>query len=307
MEYGIIVGERIFIMFLILILGALCYVKGIITKDGTKQLSRIALTIVNPVLIFISYQADYDERLLNGLLWAFILSALSFVFSIIAAQFLIRSKNKNACSIERFSVIYSNCAFICIPLINSLYGSEGVLYLTAYLTFFNLLVWTHGLMLMKGEKDFSSFAKALKSPSVIAVIIGLVCYLLQLRLPEVPSQAMKYISDMNTPLAMLIAGATAAQTNIIKSLKDMKIYYISFLKLIFIPAAVFLIINLFPAPDTVKMTILVAAGCPAATMGTMFAVTLDKDPQKCSEIFTATTLLSCITLPLLVAGAGMLL
>lgn len=111
MEYGIIVGERIFIMFLILILGALCYVKGIITKDGTKQLSRIALTIVNPVLIFMSYQADYDERLLNGLLWAFILSSVSFVFSIIAAQFLIRHKNKDTCSIEQFSVIYSNCAF----------------------------------------------------------------------------------------------------------------------------------------------------------------------------------------------------
>ena len=307
MEYGLIVGERIFIMFLILILGALCFLKGIITKDGTKQLSRIALNIVNPVLIFMSYQSEYDDRLISGLLWAFALSAISFAFTIIAAMFFIRQKNNDDCPIERFSVIYSNCAFMCIPLISGLYGSEGVLYLTAYLTVFNLLVWTHGLMTMKGERDFSSFAKALKSPSVIAVILGLICYLTQLRLPDIPSQAMEYIADMNTPLAMLIAGATAAQSNILKSLKNIRIYYICFLKLILIPAAVFLIINLLPAPDTVKTTILVATGCPAAPMGTMFAVTLDKNPQKCSEIFTATTLLSGITLPLLVCGTGIML
>lgn len=306
MQYGLIVGERIIIMFFILVVGALCYLKGIINKDGTKQLSKIALTIVNPLLIFMSYQTDYNSALLHNLLWAFLLSIISFAICIFAVNFLI-SKKKPDYSIERFSVIYSNCAFICIPLINGLYGSEGVLYLTAYLTCFNLLVWTHGIMTMKGEKDFSSFTKALKSPSVIAVVLGLICYLTQLRIPEIPAQAMRYITDMNTPLAMIIAGATAAQTNIIKSLKNKRIFYITFLKLIFIPFIVFLIMNLFPAPDIVKMTVLIATACPTATMCTMLAVTLDKNPNRCAEIFTVTTVLSCITLPLIVVIAGLII
>lgn len=87
-------------------------------------------------------------------------------------------------AVERVSSIYSNCAFMCIPLINGIYGSEGVLYLTAYLTFFNVLIWTHGLMTMKGERDFSSLVKALISPSVIAVVVGLICYLTNVRLPK---------------------------------------------------------------------------------------------------------------------------
>ena len=103
---------------------------------------------------------------------------------------------------------------MCIPLINGIYGSEGVLYLTAYLTFFNVLIWTHGLMTMKGERDFSSLVKALVSPSVIAVVVGLICYLTNIRLPKVPATALQYIADMNTPIAMVIAGATAAQTNV---------------------------------------------------------------------------------------------
>ena len=39
MEAGLIIGNQIIIMFIILIIGAFCYLKGIITKDGTKQLS----------------------------------------------------------------------------------------------------------------------------------------------------------------------------------------------------------------------------------------------------------------------------
>lgn len=73
MEAGLIIGNQIIIMFIILIIGAFCYLKGIITKDGTKQLSSFALNIINPVLIFMSYQSKYDKTLVHGLLWSFLL------------------------------------------------------------------------------------------------------------------------------------------------------------------------------------------------------------------------------------------
>ena len=44
MEAGLIIGNQIIIMFIILIIGAFCYLKGIITKDGTKQLSLIHIS-----------------------------------------------------------------------------------------------------------------------------------------------------------------------------------------------------------------------------------------------------------------------
>lgn len=166
---------------------------------------------------------------------------------------------------------------MCIPLINGIYGSEGVLYLTAYLTFFNVLIWTHGLMTMKGERDFSSLVKALISPSVIAVVVGLICYLTNIRLPKVPATALQYIADMNTPIAMVIAGATAAQTNVLKALQNRRIYYVSLCKLIILPVAGFLAAWILNPPPIVLMTVTIAAACPAATMCTMFAVNLDND------------------------------
>lgn len=297
MEYGFIIGERIIIMFIILLIGAFCYMKGLITKEGTKQLSVVELNLVNPILIFMSYQKDYESDMAYNLLWAFILSAVSYAIAIVLSYLLVSKKQKSF-SIERFSVVYSNCGFIGIPLINGLFGAEGVLYLTAYVTFFNFLVWTHGLMTMKEKIDFSSALKAIKAPSVIAIFLGLICYFTRLHLPSIPAQALQYISDMNTPLAMIIAGATAAQTNILSVFRKPRNYLICFYKLLAIPLIAFLVVRLFNVSSIVCTTLTVAAACPVATTGIMFAITLDKDSEKCSEFFTMSTLLSALTLPL---------
>lgn len=297
MNAGLVIGKQILIMFIILLLGVVCNLRGIITKDGTKSLSAVELNIVNPILIFMSYQSEYRSELMTGLMWSFILSAVSFALAITLAMVFVPKKSDYSV-VQRFSVIYSNCGFMGIPLVKNIYGDEGVLYLTAYVTVFNLLVWTHGYILMKGEKDFSSLKKALLSPSVLATILGFIFYVTNVRLPEVPSTSMQLISGMNTPLAMLIAGATVAQTNILKAFKGAAMYRVCLGKLILVPAVTFAALSLFNAPAMVKMVVTIAAGCPVATTGTMFAISMDRFPKKSSEFFAATTVLSGLTLPL---------
>ena len=90
----------------------------------------------------------------------------------IALSTFIIPKKREDWSLERFSAVYSNCGFIGIPLIRGIYGDEGVLYLTAYITLFNILVWTHGYMTMKESHELKTFFKSLRSPSVAAVFIG---------------------------------------------------------------------------------------------------------------------------------------
>ena len=296
MDAGMVILRQIVIMFIILLIGFGCSMKGLITKEGNKQLSAVALHIVNPLLIFMSYQSDYSSKLLRGLLWSFLLSGLSFAVPIWLSTLLIK-KTRPEHELERFSAVYSNCGFIGIPLIRGIYGDEGVLYLTAYITLFNILIWTHGLMTMKGSKDMKSFLNSLKAPSVVAVFIGLIFYLLQIRLPDFLHTSLQYVSDMNTPLAMLIAGSAAAQTNVVKALKNSGLYIVAALKLAVLPLAAMALLHFLPAPHIVQMVVLIASACPVATTGTMFAIQYDKNPERCSEFFAVTTLLSGLTLP----------
>ncbi|WP_024857782.1 AEC family transporter [Ruminococcus albus] len=297
MGAGVVILKQIVIMFIILLIGLWCSLKGLITKEGNKQLSKVALYIVNPLLIFMSYQSEYSSKLLRGLMWSFLLSGITFGVAIALSTLLI-SKKRPEHSLERFSAVYSNCGFIGIPLIRGIYGDEGVLYLTAYITLFNILVWTHGYMTMKESRDFKSFIKAATSPSVIAVFIGLIFYLMQIRLPEILHTSLQYVSDMNTPLAMLIAGSAAAQTNVLKALKNKGLYMVCAYKLFLLPIVAFALVQFLPAPHMVKMVVLIASACPVATTGTMFAIQFDKNPERCSEFFAVSTLLSGLTLPL---------
>ncbi len=313
MENAKIIGMRVLIMSIILVIGAIAYKTKVISKEGTKQLSAVELKLVNPMLIFMSYQQDFNSELLKGLLWSFLLSAGSFAVMIPLSMFLKR-KGKENWSVERFSCIYSNCGFMGIPLIRGLYGDEGVLYLTAYITVFNLLVFTHGYMMMKEDTDLSAFVKALKSPTIISVIVGVICYVTKLRLTGIPAvggviaEALQFVADMNTPLAMIIAGATAAQSDLLRSFKDLSTMTTAFYKLILVPAAVVLLMSLVPhaVPLMPGLIVCIACACPAATTGTMFALLFDKNAKHCSEIFAITTVLSMLTLPLAAGFASIL-
>lgn len=290
---------QVAVMFIIIAVGFICGKTRLITEEGVRQLSDLTLKLVNPILIFVTYQTDYDSELLKGLLWALLLSVITHTVSILLITFLIPDKAGRETGIERVASVYSNCGFMGIPLIGAIFGGEGIIYVTAYMTIFNLLVWTHGLMEVKGERNFRSLLFVLKSPVIIAIFLGIICFVLRLRLPEIVLTPLDHIGSMNTPLAMLVAGATISRTSLIGAVKKPRIYWICALKLLILPIVGMLILMLFPLPRVVVTTVILASACPAAATGTLFAVSCGKNAAYASELFAMTTLLSCATLPVI--------
>ncbi len=290
------------VMLILIVTGIICFKTGIITKDGNRELSKLVLSVVNPIVIFMAYQTDYNSELVKNLMTAFLLSAISFAVVIAGAYIIIPAKIRNS-EIERFSTIYSNCAFMGIPLIQALFGSTGVFYLTAYLTVFNFMIWTHGIILLSGERNLKNVLKVLYSPVILSIVIGIIMFFLQIRLPSVASQALGFIADLNTPLAMIVSGVTMADANIISLLKKKRIYFTAFLKLFLFPALVVIIFALpvFSGIDSdVRTSIIIASSAPSAAMCTLQCIRIGKDSLYASEIFAFTTVLSIISLPLVV-------
>lgn len=302
---GLVINQ-IIIMFLLIITGFLCFRFHLITAEVNKNLSALVLKLINPVLIFTSYNMEFKIEYLNGLAITFLLAVASHLIAILLAQGFIRNPQRHDVPVERFTVIYSNCGFMGIPLINGLFGSQGVFYLTTYIAVFNILVWTHGVILMKGKSDARHFMNAVKTPAIIATILGLILFVSQLALPKVLLSALNYVGSMNTPMAMLVAGATIAQTDILKSFLKVRNYYIAAIKLLVVPLAVLLLLRLFPIDHTILLTVVVASACPAATTGTLFALRYGKNSLYASELFAVSTILSIATLPLLIFIAGLL-
>ena len=295
---SLIVIKKIIEMFIILLVGALIYKVKIIDDVSTKHLSNVLLMLVSPLLIVQSYQIDFNKELLYGLLWALLASFLTFLFMIIVSEFLFHG-DRNRSSVEKIAVSYSNSGFIGIPLISGVLGDKGVFYMTAYITVFNVLLWTHGVLLMGDSEGLKGAWKNFLSPAIIAVMVGIILFLFQLRLPQFIENPLEMIASMNTPLGMIVAGANLAQGNILKSLKNKRFYYLSFIKLIVYPLAGLVILWLLPLDFEVAFTVFIAVACPAGASVIMFAQRYDRDAYYASEIFVITTLLSAVTLPLL--------
>lgn len=297
--------SRIVIMALLIAVGVICQKTKIIGNEVNKGISDIALKVSTPALLVSSFQQELNAERLQRLGYAALLAVIAILFAAVLGYLCIpkvrnRSKDDNGrLSIERFSAIYSNCAFMGIPLINGIYGDEGVFYLTAFYALFNIAVWTHGVIMMKGETGVRQVLKALASPALIGIVIGAALFFLQISLPDVIKQALDYAGSMTTPLGMLVAGVTIAQTNLPGALKKLKIYYISALRLIIIPVLTIVLFLLFPFDETVMGVTVAAAACPAATICTMFAISFNKDSLYAGEIFAVSTVLSAVSLPLI--------
>ena len=290
--------NQIMISFLLMLVGMICYKCKIISNKTNEELTNFVLTVANPALIINSYQIEYSSALVHNILISFGLSVLTHAIMIGISSVVI-GKKQSEWSIERFSLIYSNCGFIGIPLVQSMFGAEGVIYVTSYITVFNLLVWTQGVRMFAGAKKEENVIKTIvTTPALIAVFIGLILFGIRIQLPVVVSSTIEHLGNLNTPLAMVAAGVSVMQADIGKALKNIRNYYLCFWRLLCLPLICYVVIRFLPVEDIVLQTILLAAACPTGTTGIMFAIKYKKNDAYASGIVAMTTVLSLITLPL---------
>lgn len=303
----ILIFNQLLKMLIIMAVAFVCYRIGLVNQEGNKSLSNLLLMVINPCLIITVYQTDYDPALVRGLLISFIAAIVSHLIAIVISQILIREKGNAECAVERFSAVYSNCGFIGIPLISNVLGSEGVFYLTAYMTVFNILSWTHGLGLMKGRFSMKYLKEGLRSPMILCTVAGMVLFFLQLQIPSVLLDSMTYIADMNTPVAMMVAGFSVAQADLKRLVSNLRIYKAAFLKLLLIPLCVLLFLRIAKLPENIAYVTLIATACPTAATTTMMAIRYDRNYTYASEIFALTTILSIVSIPLITFIADFLI
>ena len=308
MELALITMNKIIEMVAIMMIGVVMLKTGIADRETSKKLSSILLNVISPCLIIMSYQMDFNEELLRGLLITIILSAASFIIAIALAHVSVPKKGNPNAAIEKMVVTYSNCGFIGIPIVNAILGTEGVFYMTAYITVYNIFIWSHGLMLMSGRASSPvATAKNFIQPSTIAIIISLVLFVMNIHLPSVIASPFDMIGDMNTPVAMLISGINLAESDLVRSLKRPRTYLMSCLKLIAVPVFTAILLAVVHTEMTIALTVIIAAACPTGAMVTMFALQYKQDSNYASELFTITTVLSLITIPIVILISGFIL
>lgn len=300
MEMAGIAGNQVLIMFLLMGAGYFLYRKKLITEQGATDLNKLLIMLISPCLIIAAYNRPFEKALFEQLLYGFFLAAISHAIAILLSLVLLRGK-KDTNKIEQFALIFSNSGFMGFPLISAMLGAEGIIFASAYLIVFTFTQWTVGVLLLTGKTDAKTMLrKLLFNPGILSLLIGLSIFCFSIPLPGPISSAVGFLSDLNTPVAMLLIGTFVARSQIWKSFTNLRVYYVSALRLLAVPLLMIPFYLLLKAPQDLMIANFVATACPVAALAAMFPSLYGYDAKYASGFITVSTLLSVATIPLMV-------
>ena len=296
--------QQTIIMFALMLLGLLLSRRGMITEQGSRDLSNVLLYTVIPCVILRSYMSEFSTEKLRAMGLSALIAVIAFAASIAVAYLTCGTRHR----IENFAVAFGNAGFIGIPLVTAVFGPEAAFYVVSFSTFANLLQWTYGIVIISGKKETMNLRMVFVNPVFISMVIGIALFVLQPTLPTVVTGTIGYIADGNTVLAMIILGHYLSKVQLRGLFADVRLYLFSALRLLVVPAVTILVFLPFPfARGEITLITLIAAATPIASSTAIFAQKFDQDYRRAVSYVCLSTILSVATLPLVMLFAERLL
>ena len=310
MEISILLAEQIIAMFLTMAVGFGVVRAGLFKTEDSRIISNMVVYICNPCVVVHSFQIELTDDKIKGLMIAIGLSVVVHMVLIIGSEILSFIFHFN--SIEKASIIYTNAGYLVIPLVGAVLGEEWVFYTTAFILVQTVLMWTHGVKLIGQEKELN-IRKILCNPNVIAMIIGIALFALEIRLPTVADSCVSGFGDMISPASMMVIGMVIGDVDLKWVFRQKRPYLICLLRLIVFPLiAVVAFAGLERSgihldAEYILMIVLIATSAPAAAMITQLAQIYGKDSRYASVINVMSVIFCIITMPVMVLSYEMLI
>ncbi len=303
-----ILVSQIIVMFLLMAVGYVCFRLKYLDNKGASQMSLILTRIVAPCVIIHSFQRMFDPKLGIALLAAAGCTLLAMGLSILAVHILFRTNGPHQnYADKRLCVVFINCGFMALPLLDALYGSYGLFLGSAFIAVNNVLLWSYGVaQLCHDTTPAQKLRNAVLNPGTVSLAIGLVFFLTPLKLPQIPATCVSYLASLNTPVAMIILGAFLAQCDLRSCFRDRQVYFVTALRLVILPLITMALFLLLPLNSTLRNAMLISAAAPVAMTCSMFGQVYGTDYLFSTRAVAVSTILSAVTIPGLIALAGLL-
>ncbi len=281
---------------------------GMINASATVHFSALLMKVTLPCTIFISLvQKEYDPAFIYDALImiasGLVLYSCMLYFSKFAAK--IFGVKKNSIGIWAFSTTYSNAGFVAFPIALALLGREGLALAVMLNMTFNITAYTLGSIEI--AKDSASTSGELDMKSVIfstinfAIVLSLIFYFGRIELPELAATSINYVSNITTPLSMLLIGMSLAKSHTQDILKNMDAWTCAAMRLIIYPlilCGLFRIFVPWSNPMITAVIILVMA-MPVASTAVILAENYNSNADLAAEALFISNIACIITIPLM--------
>ncbi len=298
MEAIVAVVGKVAVILVLILVGYWITKKGMLTQRGASEVTALLIKVVTPCVIVNSFLGSTQPLGAYELLMAMVLPTLWMGLALGMGQICFGKEPEERRKVLRFAVTFSNTGFMGIPLVQGIVGDTGVIYASFGVVVFNILCWTYGYSMMSGGARLN-LKTVLLNPGMVGLAIGLPIYFLKIQLPAMVVEPVGLLSDLNTPLAMLVIGSYIAKADIHSFMSDMSVYKVSFLRLIAAPGIYLLLLLLVRPSEALFVTSIIQAATPVAANTVLFAVQYKRDSELASRLVAVSTVLSILTIPVL--------
>ena len=313
MDEFIFILNKVVMFVLLAIPGYLLVKTKCLKSSDSKGLTMLLLYIGLPCMILVSTlnipitSKTIVDMLIISLIFVLGIFALLFFSNVFAKYEPLTDQRRMA----KFCMLFANNGFLGIPLADAIFGVSNpiIVVFTGVLNVINNVLWpTMGNYMLTQDKKHISAKGLLTNLVFIAFVLGLVLNLLglQTKVPEV----MDYVKDyadffkaIVAPLSMTIIGMKFADIKFIKLFTSKKVYFLSFVRLIFSPvlvvAVLFLIRTFSNISDEIIIATYISFAMPSAAVAPTLADKFNMDSENAVLYSLGTSLFSVMTIPVL--------
>ena len=323
MQQVITVVDKIFQLF---VLGLIGYAAGktrYLPRESGKVLSSVVVKITAPLLIATKlFEMELKPGLFEIGAKIYVVSMAIYMLAFVMAIYVRKLLKMPFITEKMFiaQVMFGNVIYFGYPLLEALYGKEGI----AYAVFFNLandtLLWTLGVFLISSKESEKGKVnlKYMLNANTLAFFIGILSLVLRageklnaMQEGFVKTTLTSFVSILSSLgsttalFSMIFIGLMLSQMNLKgknERYSKKHIFIMSMIKLIILPLITIVIIKLTGSllPAIPAAVIILQFAMPCATLTPALASEFNSDYEFATEGVFYTTLGLIVTMPFII-------
>lgn len=289
------------------------------SSSSRVTVSKLVNTSI-PCFLFYSVISKFThDELLNLLTYAgvpFLTVGINYFISVLLIRIGLVRPHLRGTFVAAFSA--ATVLFVGVPLITTMYGSDGIPYLLVYFFANCVFIWTVGLfnIQMDGARKGAGTVpklismkglRMLLSPPLLAFLLGLAVVLSSITVPNFIKVSTHYLGQLTTPLALIFVGITIHQIGFVKLKKMPREVWLVLLSCFVIrPLVMYLCTMPLDMDPLMRKCFILGSALPVSPVIAVLAKGYGGDEEFASEAIGASTVGMIVVLPFLLIAVNLI-
>ena len=304
MDVFFITLQQIFVLFSIIAIGFFAIRRKKLDSSAIGVLTYVYSNIMLPCAIVKAMIFDFTLSILKECMYIIGISVFVIAFELLISFLFnkITRQPKLDQNLYKYCILFSNFGIMGIPIIETVFGSEGLFYMSVFILILRIMINSYGFMLLQKDTPYSTGINIamFKNKFIIAMIIGVLVSILNINIPSPIQSLIDTLSRANAPIGMMIVGMNIAEYPVIEMFKNKLAWIIVVLRLLVIPIFGLLVLWHFHININAVLAAVTTLGLPCPAYASILSKKYGGNYVRGSQIVVTSTLFSAITIPFLV-------